>query len=171
MHSAPQKNPVIQVLMVCLGNICRSPTAHGVMDKYIKNKKLDDYIRVDSAGTGDWHIGESPDQRAVQAAAGRGYQIASLRARQVCQADFEEFDYLLAMDRTNLRELKNRCPGTHQSKLQLLLQYSNSGHESVPDPYYSGAQGFELVLDLVEEACEQLLLHIQTEHYPELRAD
>ncbi|HAJ76035.1 MAG TPA: phosphotyrosine protein phosphatase [Gammaproteobacteria bacterium] len=157
--------------MVCLGNICRSPTAHGVLYKLIQNNCLEDNILVDSAGTGDWHIGEGPDTRAVQAAASRGYRIDGLRARQVSREDFEKFDYILALDRNNLRELKNSCPAAHQPKLQLLLQYTTADHESVPDPYYSGTQGFELVLDLVEEACDQLLQHIKAQHFPVQAAD
>ena len=161
----------IQVLMVCLGNICRSPTAHGVLYKLLQNNGLENNILVDSAGTDDWHIGEPPDARAVQAAASRGYRIDGLRTRQVSQEDFEKFDYILAMDRNNLRELKSSCPHAHQPKLQLLLQYATADHESVPDPYYSGEQGFELVLDLVEEACDQLLQHIKTLHFPIQAAD
>ncbi|HJN94460.1 MAG TPA: low molecular weight protein-tyrosine-phosphatase [Gammaproteobacteria bacterium] len=161
----------IQVLMVCLGNICRSPTAHGVFYKLIQSNGLEDNILVDSAGTGDWHIGESPDARAVHAAASRGYRIDGLRARQVSPEDFEMYDYILAMDRTNLRELKNSCPDAHQRKLQLLLQYATAENESVPDPYYSGSQGFEQVLDLVEEACDQLLQHIKAQHFSAQAAD
>ena len=150
--------------MVCLGNICRSPTAHGVMNKCIKNQGLSSKIKVDSAGTGDWHIGEQPDSRAIEAAAQRGYDLQSFRARQVVAADYQQFHYILAMDRTNLKELRAACPQAHQNKLQLLLEFADSSHESVPDPYYSGPAGFELVLDLVEQACESLLEHIRLQH-------
>ncbi|MCG8412633.1 MAG: low molecular weight phosphotyrosine protein phosphatase [Pseudomonadales bacterium] len=143
--------------MVCLGNICRSPTAHGVMEKLIYDKGLSSDIHVDSAGTGDWYIGESPDSRAVAAATSRGYDISQQTARQVQVADFARFDYILAMDRTNLKDLKALSPQSFHPKLRLLLEFSDSEHESVPDPYYSGHDGFELVLDLVEAACSQLL--------------
>ena len=161
----PTSTPEVQVLMVCLGNICRSPTAHGVLEKIIENKQMSPLIQVDSAGTGDWHLGESPDNRSQQAAARRGYDLSPYRARQVEAGDFTRFDYILAMDRTNLKDLRASCPASHQPKLQLLLDYGDSGHESVPDPYYSGAQGFELVLDLVEEACERLFHHIHERHF------
>ncbi len=162
-------DPVIQVLMVCLGNICRSPTAHGVMNKCIENQGLSNNIKVDSAGTGNWHIGEQPDRRAIEAAAQRGYSLQALRARQVVAADYQQFNYILAMDRTNLKELRAACPQAHLSKLQLLLEFADSNHESVPDPYYSGQSGFELVLDLVEEACANLLAHIRSQHFPNHR--
>ena len=150
--------------MVCLGNICRSPTAHGVMHKYIYDKGLHKYIEVDSAGTGGWHLGENPDRRAVVAAAARGYDIGGLTARQVQDEDFSDFDYILAMDRNNLKELRARCPRAHLPKLRLLLEYGNSDHDAVPDPYYSGTDGFQLVLDLVEEACAALLDSLLREH-------
>lgn len=150
--------------MVCLGNICRSPTAHGVMEKYIQDRDLGSYIEVDSAGTGDWHLGESPDSRATTAAARRGYDIAEQTARTVQDNDFRYFDYILAMDRNNLKELRARCPRAYQSKLRLLLDYGDSTHDAVPDPYYSGADGFQLVLDLVEEACAALLDAVVAEH-------
>ena len=156
--------PVVKVLMVCLGNICRSPTAHGVLDKIIKNSNLEEYIKVDSAGTGDWHIGESPDNRAITAAAKRGYQIGTYKARQVCSSDFEIYNYILAMDHTNLLDLKRMCPASHQTKLQLLLTWGDSLHDTVPDPFYSGDEDFNLVLDLVEDACAKLLQHIKDRH-------
>ncbi|MDA0689126.1 MAG: low molecular weight phosphotyrosine protein phosphatase [Proteobacteria bacterium] len=164
--ASSRANPEIRVLMVCLGNICRSPTAHGVMEKFIQDKGLQSHIVVDSAGTGSWHIGESPDSRAAQAAARRGYDLSRLVARQVADTDFGRFHYILAMDRQNLKDLRARCPANHQSRLRLLLDYGDSEHDVVPDPYYSGAQGFELVLDLVEGACAGLLNTIQREHFP-----
>lgn len=153
--------PQIRVLMVCLGNICRSPTAHGVLEKLIKDKALSHVISVDSAGTGAWHVGESPDHRASAAANNRGYDLSALRARQVTSEDFVRFHYILAMDRQNLKDLRASCPTNYQAKLQLLLDFSDSDHDVVPDPYYSGEQGFELVLDLVEAACSSLLADIQ----------
>jgi protein-tyrosine phosphatase len=159
-----ENSPSIRVLMVCLGNICRSPTAHGVMQKQIENNQLMECIEVDSAGTGDWHCGERPDPRTLAAAALRGYALDSLRARQVVASDFESFDYIFAMDQMNLAELRAQCPPQHLSKLQLLLDHANSDLEAVPDPYYSGEAGFELVLDLVEEACERVLQHLCVRH-------
>lgn len=159
----------IRVLMVCLGNICRSPTAHGVLENLIKNEGLNHLIEVDSAGTGDWHIGASPDARSVAAAAQRGYDLTALRARQVKLPDFERFDYLLAMDRTNLKDLRNLCPQAHRPKLHLLLEFADTSHEAVPDPYYSGEDGFELVLNLVEEACKGFLAHLRKYHTLEVQ--
>jgi len=156
----------VRLLMVCLGNICRSPTAQGVMEKYILNNSLQDFIEVDSAGTGDWHIGHPPDPRATRAAEHRGYAIVSQKARQVAPSDFHEFDYILAMDRNNLNNLKDQCPGNHRHKIKLLLDYGQYSHDTVPDPYYSGDQGFELVLDLVEDACTQLLRQVCAKHFP-----
>lgn len=150
--------------MVCLGNICRSPTAHGVMEKYIHDRGLGEYIEVDSAGTGDWHLGERPDRRAITAAAERGYDISGQTARQVQDEDFGRFDYILAMDRNNLKELRARCPRSHLGKLRLFLEYGDNSHDAVPDPYYSGTEGFQLVLDLVEEACDGLLTSVMREH-------
>ena len=139
------------------------------MEKYIEDKELVHYIKVDSAGTGDWHVGEPPDSRAAAAAARRGYDITAQRARQVNSEDFGDFQYILAMDRTNLKDLKARCPASQQSRLSLLLNHGTSEHESVPDPYYSGEDGFELVLDLVEQACAALLQKIIADHGLEIR--
>lgn len=157
----------LRILMVCLGNICRSPTAHGVLQKYIADRGLEALIEVDSAGTGDWHIGENPDSRAVAAARQRGYDISHLLARQVAVQDYDGFDYILAMDRNNLAQLRAGCPSAHRRKLQLLLAYGSLSHDTVPDPYYSGDQGFELVLDLLEDACESFLAQLCSEHFPE----
>ena len=153
-----------RLLMVCLGNICRSPTAHGVMEKLIYDKGLSQYIEVDSAGTGDYHIGEPPDRRAAATALARGYDLSAQRARQVASLDFDAFDYILAMDHSNLSELQSRCPARHQDKLKLLLDFGTSGRGEVPDPYWSGQDGFDLVLDLVEEACAALLDSVITQH-------
>jgi len=154
----------VRVLMVCLGNICRSPTAHGVLEKIIQNEGLSSHIEVDSAGTGDWHIGSPPDQRSIAAAAQRGYDLSALRARQVAATDFDRFHFVLAMDRTNLNDLRKQCPQAHRSKLRLLLEFADTSHEAVPDPYYSGDDGFELVLDLVEEACHGFLAHLRQQY-------
>lgn len=151
--------------MVCLGNICRSPTAHGVFQKLITDAGLDEYINVDSAGTGEWHIGGSPDARATQTAAQRGYNLSPLRARQVSSADFNQFDYILAMDEQNLADLQAMCPADYNGDLNLFLHYAypNTG-QTVPDPYYGGDQGFEDVLDLVEQGASALLNDIKTRH-------
>ncbi len=149
--------PVVRLLMVCLGNICRSPTAHGVMEKLITARGLQDLIEVDSAGTGNYHIGESPDSRAAAAAQNRGYDLSSKQARQVTAEDFIAFDHIIAMDNSNLDILRGGCPAEHQHKLKLLLEFSNAGCREVPDPYWSGQDGFELVLNLVEDACGALL--------------
>ena len=150
----------LKVLMACLGNICRSPTAHGVLYKLIADKNLEGAITVDSAGTGSWHLNESPDARSTLVASTRGYDIGRLKARQVTISDFSEFDYLLAMDKSNLSDLNKLCPEQYKSKLKLLLSFGPSGEVSVPDPYYGGSSGFEVVLDLIEDACEGYLEYI-----------
>jgi low molecular weight protein-tyrosine phosphatase len=146
-----------RVLFVCLGNICRSPTAHGVFESLVKARGLDHQIRIDSCGTGGWHVGESPDKRATAHARKRGYELSHLRARQVQANDFYEFDYILAMDEANLRELDLLCPKDAKVIPQLFLSFGDYSETEVPDPYYGGEQGFEHVLDLVESACEGLL--------------
>lgn len=119
---------------------------------------LADHIEIDSAGTGDWHVGEPPDTRAQAAARTRGYDLSTLRARQVSADDFERFDLLLAMDEANLTELRRRCPPAHRDKVRLLMEFAPGASETeVADPYFGGAQGFEQVLDQVERACEGLL--------------
>lgn len=146
------------VVFVCLGNICRSPTADGVFRKMVGDAGLTDSILVDSAGTGAWHVGESPDKRATQAAKRRGYDLSPLRARQFQAKDFDRFDYVLAMDYSNLQDLRALCPSHADEKLKLFLSFSeNFSEEEVPDPYYGGATGFDHVLDLVEDACKFLL--------------
>lgn len=147
--------------MVCLGNICRSPTAHGVFQQRVENAGLAGRIEVDSAGTGDFHLGEKPDVRSRQAAQLRGYNLGSLRARQVRSDDFERFDYILAMDDNNLRDLQVLCPAPFQQKLRLFMEFADNNYLSVPDPYYGDGEGFQLVLNLVEEAADALLNHIR----------
>jgi protein-tyrosine phosphatase len=154
----------VRVLMVCLGNICRSPTAEAVFRQHITAAGLDGLIDVDSAGTSDWHLGEPPDPRSMRAAADRLYDLSLLRARQVLARDFEDFDYILAMDRQNLAHLEELCPVACQEKLGLFLAYGNTGWHEVPDPYNAGREGFELVLDLVESASASLLQEIQKRH-------
>ncbi|MCA7924077.1 low molecular weight phosphotyrosine protein phosphatase [Burkholderia cenocepacia] len=148
----------VAICFVCLGNICRSPTAEGVMRQQVDAAALADRIAIDSAGTGDWHVGEPPDTRAQAAARSRGYDLSALRARQVSAADFEQFDLLLAMDEANLAELRRRCPPQHREKVRLLMEFAPGATETeVADPYFGGAQGFEQVLDQVERACAGLL--------------
>jgi protein-tyrosine phosphatase len=154
----------IRVLMVCLGNICRSPTAEAVFRQHVTAAGLDGLIEVDSAGTSDWHAGEPPDPRSMRAAAERLYDLSALRARQVRMRDFEDFDYILAMDRQNLAHLEELCPVACQEKLGLFLAYGNTGWNEVPDPYNSGRDGFELVLDLVETASASLLQELRKRH-------
>jgi len=148
----------ISVLFVCMGNICRSPTAEGVFRKYVEDAGLSASIIVDSAGTHAYHTGEPPDRRAQAAAERRGFSLTGIRARRVSDTDFERFDYILAMDKANLAALKEFAPEERHRKMSLLLAHSTSHRElEVPDPYYGGAGGFERVLDLVEEASQALL--------------
>lgn len=150
------------ILFVCMGNICRSPMAEGVFRHHVTQAGLEGRIVIDSAGTHDYHVGEPPDPRAQRAAGRRGYDLSMLRGRQVSRADFGEFDYLLAMDRMNLRVLERLCPSRHGHKLKLFLEFSNdAAPREVPDPYYGGDQGFEHVLDLVEAAAQGLLAHLR----------
>ncbi len=149
------------VLFVCLGNICRSPTAEGVFRHILAERDLQDQFLVDSAGTGDWHIGNPPDRRAQAAAAERGIDISNLRARQVKDSDIHHFDYVIAMDHANRHELITLAGEFHANKVRLLLEFADiAGINEVPDPYYGGERGFDQVLDLIEQASEGLLLHI-----------
>ena len=143
------------VLFVCMGNICRSPTAEAVCRKMAADRGVDIYI--DSAGTIAYHAGEKPDPRSQAAGEARGYDFSKIRARQIEDADFERFDLILAADNQNLQDLVQRCPARYQSKLALILSPCRGGETEVPDPYYGGDQGFEHVLDLLEEACSKWL--------------
>jgi len=148
-----------------MGNICRSPTAEAVFRNYVEKAGLGQKIVIDSAGTHDYHIGDPPDKRTQRTAIRRGYDMSNLRGRQVEVADFERFDYVLAMDEANLTILQGLRPANTQSHLGLFLAFA--GHHSaseVPDPYYGGAEGFERVLDMVEEGAEGLLKHIRKQH-------
>lgn len=145
------------ILFVCMGNICRSPTAEGVFRHHIARAGLEEQIIVDSAGTHAYHVGNPPDRRANAAAERRGISLGELRARRVSDADFERFDYIIAMDEDNVAHLKDEAPLEHHSKVQLFLEFSSGRQVEVPDPYYGGAAGFERVLDLVEEASRGLL--------------
>ncbi len=146
------------VLFVCLGNICRSPTAHAVFESMLQEADLKNSVLVDSAGTGAYHEGNKPDARMTKAAKQRGVDLSFLRARAVQQNDFEKFDLILAMDKANYEDLIEICPIEYQDKVKMFLSFSNKiSLHSVPDPYYGGSKGFEDVLDLVEEACSGLL--------------
>ncbi|MBN9461125.1 MAG: low molecular weight phosphotyrosine protein phosphatase [Burkholderiales bacterium] len=147
-----------RVLFVCMGNICRSPMAEGVFRQLVRQAGLDEVVRVGSAGTHAFHLGEAPDRRAQAAALKRGYDIADVRASRVKEKDFEEFDMVLAMDWDNLAQLQQLAPKSSHHKLQLLMRFATE-HESatIPDPYYGNVQGFELALDYIEDACNGLL--------------
>lgn len=145
------------VLFVCMGNICRSPTAEGVFRHYVAKAGLSERIVVESAGTHAYHVGSPPDRRAHAAAERRGISLVDIRARRVSDDDFERFDYIIAMDEDNVEHLKDQSPLEHHSKVRLFLEFSSSGQREVPDPYYGGAAGFERVLDLVEDASRGLL--------------
>lgn len=149
------------VLFVCLGNICRSPTAHGIFEHKVRQAGQEQCIRVDSAGTGDWHLGAPPDPRSQRAAAERGYDLSPLRARLVVPDDFEQFDYILAMDASNLQHLQRMRPPHYRGTLDLFLRQGGSPRLEVPDPYYGGAEDFAQVVELVELACDQLLAHLR----------
>lgn len=151
----------MKVLFVCLGNICRSPTAEGVLRHKLRGAGLEDRVRVDSAGTGDWHVGKAPDSRTRQAAQRRGYDLSALRARQVEVADFQRFDLILAMDQSNLRNLQSLRPADAHADLDLYLRRYELALDEVPDPYYGGEDGFEQVLDLIEQASDALLMEIR----------
>lgn len=147
-----------RVLFVCLGNICRSPTAEAVFREQLRREAAGLAVEVDSAGTHGYHAGEPPDARAIAAAARRGIDMSDLRARMVEPADFERFDLVLAMDEQNLRRLHRLAPAEHRHRLRLFLEYAPGlGRRDVPDPYYGGETGFEEVLDLVEAASRGLL--------------
>jgi protein-tyrosine phosphatase len=147
-----------RILLVCMGNICRSPTAEGVLRTHLGRAGLAATVEVDSAGTLGYHAGEPPDGRAQKAAAKRGYDISRLRARRVKDADFLRFDMILAMDRDNLASLKHACPTAQHDRLGLFLDYArNFADEEVPDPYYGGPEAFEYVLDLAEDAAIGLI--------------
>jgi protein-tyrosine phosphatase len=152
----------IRILFVCMGNICRSPTAQGVFSALVRREGLADWIAVDSAGTHDYHMGKMPDERARGAALRRGIDISGQRARIVTEDDFYTHDYILAMDYANAADLMAMCPPEHADKVGLFLSYAPGGGQAeVPDPYYGGPTGFERVLDLIEQGAEGLLADIR----------
>ena len=147
-----------RVLMVCMGNICRSPTAEGVLRKYIQNNNLGDVVEVDSAGTHGYHVGEAPDSRTQRAAAARGYNLSQLRARKVARQGVDYFDLILAMDKSNLDNLRRMAPPEAHQRIKLFMDFSrNFDDDEVPDPYYGLGHGFDLVLDMVEDAAQGLI--------------
>lgn len=147
-----------KILFVCMGNICRSPTAQGVFQSLVKAGNLQDFVMSDSAGTHDFHVGEAPDQRAVNAASKRGYDLTETRARKIQLSDFSEYDYILAMDWENLALLQRMCPRGLQHKLQLLMRFATEYEAAtINDPYHGGPQGFEQALDYIEDACNGLM--------------
>jgi protein-tyrosine phosphatase len=148
----------MRILFVCMGNICRSPTAEGVFRRLVQQRAPHLPLEIDSAGTHDYHVGEPPDSRAVAAAARRGVDLRSLRARRVSDEDFERFDLIVAMDRLNQATLLERAPSVAHPRIRLFMEYAgNASIQDVPDPYYGGPLGFEQVLDLAEEAATGLL--------------
>ena len=152
----------MRILFVCLGNICRSPTAEGVLRTLAAREAPELRLEVDSAGTADFHVGEPPDPRTQAAGLRRGYDLAALRARVIEPADFGHFDLILAMDEDNLRVLRRRAPPHVHERLRLLLEFApDADSRDVPDPYYGGPNGFEEVLDLVEAATRGLLTHLR----------
>lgn len=156
---------MIKVLFVCTMNICRSPAAEAVFRRQMKDAGVQRRVRVDSAGIRGEFAGEAPDPRMQAAARRRSYDLSRLRARPVCERDFKDFDHLLAMERAHVGSLSAACPPEHRHKIRLFLDYApHLGPREVPDPYYGGAQGFELVLDLVEEASRGLLASIVPQH-------
>ncbi len=153
-----------RVLLVCMGNICRSPTAEVVLREFIKNNNLGDKVEVDSAGTHGYHVGESPDSRTQRAAAARGYNLSQLRARKVARQDLDYFDLILAMDKSNLDNLKRMATPEQLGRIKLFMDYArNFDDEEVPDPYYGLGHGFDLVLDMVEDASKGLVEVIKTD--------
>ena len=149
------------VLFVCMGNICRSPTAEGVFRYVVKQRGLSDQIEIDSAGTHAYHIGEGPDSRSQSTALSRGVNLSAQRARKVEGSDFNRFDYVIAMDRSNLENLKNVQQKGQPAKLHLFMEFADTwDNQEVPDPYYGGANGFDQVFDMVQSASEGLLEHI-----------
>jgi protein-tyrosine phosphatase len=158
-----------RILTVCMGNICRSPTAEGVLRAKLQRAGLGAQVVVDSAGTNGYHTGEGPDPRAVRAAAQRGYDLSRIRARPVAEADFERFDWILAMDQANLDWLRQRAPAAAHPRLSLLLSWTQPERAStleVPDPYYGTTAGFEHVLDLVEAACDGFVARLAAQSPP-----
>jgi len=155
----------VRVLFVCMGNICRSPTAEGVFRQVVEEAGLSHLIEIDSAGTHAYHIGNQPDRRSQAAALRRGFDLSAQQARKIEKQDFEQYTYILAMDKDNFANLSIICSADLVHKVTLFLEHGqNMSETEVPDPYYGGANGFEHVLDLIEDASQGLLLHIRKHH-------
>jgi protein-tyrosine phosphatase len=160
----------MRILFVCMGNICRSPTAEGVLRRLVEERAPQSGLEIDSAGTHAYHVGEPPDERAIAAAARRGIDLRRLRARQVQPTDFERFDLIVAMDRLNRETLLSSCPEPYRSRIRLFMEFAGDSElEDVPDPYYGGPLGFEQVLDLAEEAAAGLLDELMQQLPPRRR--
>ena len=151
-------HPALNILFVCMGNICRSPTAEAMLLKKLKDRNLIEKVQVDSAGTHNFHPNEPPDKRSQMHASQRGYDLSNLRARRVVDTDFEKFDLILTMDWDNRTLLEERCPAKYLSKIRGLAEFlQNNVSTVIPDPYYSNEEGFEYVLDLIEDATDGLI--------------
>lgn len=154
-------------MFVCLGNICRSPAAEGILRALAEEQGQDDDLYIDSAGIGAWHVGEQPDRRMRKHAAQRGYDLSSLRARQFRSDDFEKFDWIVVMDEENYQDVMRKVPShTSSNKLAKVVRmkvFFNDfkGYDHVPDPYYGGSEGFELALDMIEDGCKEMLKSLQ----------
>ena len=155
---------MVKVLFVCMGNICRSPTAEGVFRHKVKTSGLEEMITIDSAGTHAYHVGNPPDPRAQSAAIKRDIDLSEQRARRVTADDFSEFDYVVAMDESNRCDLASICPPGYEERIHMFLDFADCEESEVPDPYYGQGRGFEIVLNLVEDAAEGLLEHIRQKH-------
>ncbi len=155
----------VKVLFVCMGNICRSPLAHGLFEHRVQQAGLSKRITIDSAGTHAYHVGNLPDPRSQQTAENHGIDLSSQRARQVKASDFEQFDYVVAMDRDNYSTLSSQCPDEHRHKLKLFMEFAPQLSETeVPDPYYGGESGFEMVYQLIDAAANGLMADIEMHH-------
>ena len=155
---------MVSVLFVCMGNICRSPISQGVFEDLLRREGLENEVLVDSAGTGAWHVGEPPDARALESAANRGLDLGGQRARRITLEDCQRFDYVIVMDRDNYESASPLCRQS-EAEVRLFLDYAPGlAEEEVPDPYFGGPDGFEHVLDLVEEAAQGLLDDIREKH-------
>lgn len=152
-----------RVLFVCLGNICRSPTAEGVFRRALEDAGMGEQVVIDSCGIGNWHVGKAPDQRAQMAAKRRGIDLSPLCARQLAASDFLDFDYILAMDNANLQAMHALKPAESQAHVGLFLDFAGTPGSEVPDPYYGGDQGFEDVLDMIEAASHGLIQHLKSD--------
>ncbi|MEN3373517.1 low molecular weight protein-tyrosine-phosphatase [Dechloromonas sp. ZS-1] len=156
---------MMRILLVCMGNICRSPTAEGVLRQFIRQHGLGDKVEVDSAGTHGYHVGEAPDSRTQRAAAARGYDLSQLRARKVARQDLDYFDLILAMDKSNLDNLMRMADPEQRKRIRLFMDYArNFDDKEVPDPYYGLGHGFDLVLDMVEDASLGLIDEIKQQY-------